>query len=628
MKKLLMGLLIFFPLLNYGQDYKVATIPDSIKENADAIKRVEEIHVIIKGVEKAVIKRKRAYTILNEAGDIFAYYSEEYDNFYMLSDISGKMFDSDGKLIKSIKKKDIADVAVNDGESLISDARKKRFAFYNKKYPYTVEFEDEITLNGIFEFPTWIPIEDDRLSVERSTYLVEFPDNYHLRYKQFNYPGTPLKSNNSLSWNITNKKAFVFEKYQPDLREITPNVFVAPSEFVFGGYSGNMSSWKELGIFYAQLYKNRDQLTSEVKLEVHKLTDHLPTNEEKVKVLYSYMQKNTRYVSIQLGIGGMQPFEAKFVAEKKYGDCKALSNYMVSLLKEAGIKANIVAIRSGEGRKGLEEDFPSHSFDHVIACVPSEKDTIWLECTNQTISPGYMGAFTGNRKALLIADDGGYVVNTPDYQANDNLEIRKVHAIIDAEGNLDADIFTSFTGIQQDLQHELIYSVNKEQREKFLNNSINLPTYKIEKSEYKERKGRIPEVDEYLKISAPNYASVSGKRMFIQPNLFDKVSKLPNDNERIFDVKISFAYRDIDTVLIQIPENYKLEAIPKDENIKNKFGEYKIAFQINGNTIKMLRLHELNANKFPAAEYTNMVAFYDAMYKADRAKIVFVKNTD
>ncbi len=77
-------------------------------------------------------------------------YMAEYDKFRSLSDISGKLFDADGKELKSIRKKEILDVPVTDGESLVTDGRTKEFAFPYTTYPYTVEFEDEMTFRWYF----------------------------------------------------------------------------------------------------------------------------------------------------------------------------------------------------------------------------------------------------------------------------------------------------------------------------------------------------------------------------------------------------------------------------------------------------------------------------------------------
>jgi hypothetical protein len=376
------------------------------------------------------------------------------------------------------------------------------------------------------------------------------------------------------------------------------------------------------------LNKNRDALPDNIKQQVHSLTDKLTTIEEKTKVLYDFLQKNTRYISIQLGIGGYQPFEAKSVADKKYGDCKALSNYMVSLLKEAGVSANYVIAYGGRGSDRVDETFPALYFNHVIACVPNGKDTIWLECTSQDVSAGYMGAFTGNRKVYVVDEKsgGGYITKTPSYKHTDNLELRTVTATVDKDGNLQAEVKTHFTGLSQELQHSLLHTATPEQRTKYLNEVISLPTYKIEKSDYKETKGYIPAMDETLIITSPNYASTSGKRLFITPNMFNKsTTRLPSDKPRKYDLELGYPFRDIDSVNITIPDGYTVEALPQNSNITNKFGNYKVNYTVTANTIQLVRLKERLNSRFTASDYEALAKFYEAMYKADRARIVFVK---
>lgn len=630
MKKLLIVLLLLSNVKGYSQKYNTATIPDSLKKNADAVKRFEELKVTIKSTSKGIVTRKYAITILNEEGAKFALYQNDYNKLQSLENISGHLYDASGKEIKSVKKKDIADYSAFDNVSLVTDNRIKRHNFYYNSYPYTIEYEDEQELNGIFFLPRWDPLEDTRLSVEQSSFLVETPVDFDLRIKQFAFDEKPIiltaGSKKSYAWKISYLRALVQEPYQPSWEALSPSILIAPSQFEIQDYPGDMSSWLNLGKFINTLNSNRQQLPENIKQDVHRLTDALTNTTEKIKVLYEYLQKNTRYISIQLGIGGWQPFDANYVATKKYGDCKALSNYMVSLLKEAHISAKYVLITAGENRLGLRDDFPAPYFNHAIVCVPQPKDSIWLECTSQTVSAGYMGNFTGNRKALLIDDDGGHVVKTPGYKTNDNLQIRKVIAVINEEGTLNAQVVTRFTGLQQDDMHSLMNEATPEQKKRYLNNTLSLPTYTVENFEYTETKGMLPEVLEKLSITAPNYANITGKRLFIAPNFFNKsASKLPEDSNRKYDLQFNTSYRDEDSIQITIPANYIVETMPKEVSIKNIYGAYSIKFNVKDNFINVVRKNERAEGYFSKKEYNNILKFFNDIYSADRGRIVLVK---
>ncbi len=97
------------------------------------------------------------------------------------------------------------------------------------------------------------------------------------------------------------------------------------------------------------------------------------------------------------------------------------------------------------------------------------KDSIWLECTSQSVSPGYMGTFTGGRKAILIDEDGGHIVQTPSYSAKDNTQCRVVNAQVGPDGNLDANVSTMYACVRQDLPQEMIDEMSSERRQKYLN---------------------------------------------------------------------------------------------------------------------------------------------------------------
>lgn len=635
MKKTTFLLIAFFlATINAMADsgeYAVSAIPAILLKNADAVLRMEELRFEVINTREAVKNYHYVITILNENGDKWSEFADYYDKLREISSVQGYLYDAAGKELKKMKTKDLEDLSGIDETSLMNDNRIKRHNFYCKTYPYTIEYNVEIRYRHTLFFPDWVPQGGEKLSVERSRVIIICPEDYKFRYKAFNYTGEPVITHENKrrvsTWAVTNVPAIIKEIYQPPLKEITTAVIFAPTEFQIGDYKGNMQSWQDFGKFIYALKEGRDILPPEIKSKVHELTDTISDVKRKISVLYQYLQKNTRYISIQLGIGGWQPFDAAFVASRSYGDCKALSNYMYSMLKEAGIKSDYTVIHSGDNAMDIVEDFPSQQFDHVILCVPLKKDTVWLECTSQTLPAGYLGGFTANRYALAVDENGGTLVHTPLYGLEDNLQVKKIKAVLSGDATLSVNVQSVYSAMQQDNLHMLIHGLSKEKLKEYLHDELDFGTYDISNFSYAEHKSSLPAIDESLDIEVSNYATITGKRIFVSPDIMTRShTKFPADTGRKYDIQSGFEYREIDSAEIEIPKGYRPEAMPQDVSVVSKFGKYNCSVRLENTKLLYSRSFEHYSGRFPAKDYGELVRFYETVYKADRNRVVLVKN--
>lgn len=624
--------IIFFSTggLLYAQDYSIKSIPDSLLEEVNYVKRIEELKIEVISPSKVRYYRKYVFTILNEKGVGYGVLAEYYDNFKSIESIDGELYNAAGIKLKSVKKKDIADVSWGEGSTLADDVRYKEHDFGFREYPYTVSYEIKSETDGLLGLPHWMPQTREGVSVVQSSLSVVYSLHNPVRYK-LNLIGKPDSSTTKngdikLTWSVSNLVKRTPEPYQPSWYYLLPSVQLAPSFIYAQGYSGNISNWTNYGLFIYQLIKGRDALPENIIKKVHEISDRLQNKQEKIEALYRYLQESTRYISIQLGIGGWQPYDANFVGTKKYGDCKALSNYMIALLKEAGIVANYVEIEAGENAEPLQEDFPCSQANHVIVCIPNEKDTVWLECTSAYTSAGYNGLFTGNRRALLIKEDGAHIVSTSRYRSSDNLVRRKVSASIDMSGTLKANITARYTGQEQENLFGMLHYFTEAERRDYLSQLYPIASYKIEKQTHKETRGLIPVIDQELQLSAENYAVLNGKRLFITPNQFNQMGARYNtDQPRKYSIRYPYSFLNYDTISITIPSGYIIESMAKDVNISNKFGHYSIYFNVTGNTISVYREYERYTLEAPATDWPIYAKFMDDVFKGDRGKITLVK---
>lgn len=591
----------------------------------------EETVFTVHSISSGTTLIKTTITILNPNGKHRAKLYVPYDKLSKVDFIKGTSYDRFGKKIKALKKSDIVDVSSMNDFSLFEDNRVKIADLTHTSYPYVVEYEYQTTSNNMLFYTTWAPLDEERLAVKEASFKVMMPKGMKLRYKEINLNEKVKQESTAThdvySWRLGNMKAVEREPYGPFFSEIIPIVRTAPADFEVQGYKGNMENWESYGKWINKLNEGRGTLPEATKLKLQSMVADVQDPAEKVKKVYHYLQQNTRYISIQLGIGGWQPFEASFVDSKGYGDCKALTNYTQAMLKTVGIDSYHALIRAGDDVPNISIDFPSSQFNHVILCVPMPKDTLWLECTSQNAAAGYSGSFTGGRHALLVTPEGGKLVKTPDYKANDNLQKRTILVNLDEKGNGQASINTLITGLQQEDYSNTINNLKPEDQRKWLYQQIKMPSFEIASFSLKETKDRIPAVSEKLELNLRQCATLSGKRMFVTLNLMNKWESAPRQIEkRQYDVVRGMSFHDVDTVIYQLPVGYTLEYQPQDIVYTSTFGEYRAKVSIDGQKLVYIRSLQMHKGRYSSETYPAIVEFINNIVKADGQQAVFVKN--
>lgn len=608
-------------------------IPQTLTQQASAVIRSDHQRLVVQSKSKAVFNRQLTVTVLNAKGDKYAQLAVHYDKLQQAPSIKGTLYDAAGNVVRKLKNSDIRDQSAIPDFALFSDGRVKVADLSHAQYPYTVSFEmTQEKEGGIFMHRVWAPQPGLDVSVEDARMEILTPQTLDFRYREKNLASTASVSTEQgmkrLFWHITGITAIKHERYWPQDYTPQPYVLFAANEFQVAGISGDMRSWQSYGNYQRVLNEGKQDLSPTTREAVRKLVADCPDRLCKIRRVYEYLQKNTRYIYIGLGIGGWQPYPASYVEQKSYGDCKALSNYMCALLEAIDIPAYYALVGAGDDNLPVDESFVADYFNHIIVCIPNERDTLWLECTSQSESFGYLGSFTGNRKALAITPEGGKLLPTTTYPMEANRQRRTADVYLDESGNARAEVTTTYTGLQQDLYSQLA-ELGAQKQQSWLQENLSLPDFQLESFSFDRKKDLVPAVTEKLKLQLKQYASKSSKRFFLVPNLLSVVNAPAGSaEERKGPVQLSaFAYWDEDEIRYHLPVGYYLENKPQEVHIQSAFGEYRTQVIAEEGVLIYRRSLRVNNEVFPAASYEQLMNFLRQVAKTDKMKLVLVNNT-
>ncbi|RYD92807.1 MAG: DUF3857 domain-containing protein, partial [Sphingobacteriales bacterium] len=549
--------------------------------------------------------------------------------------IKGFTYDAQGLPTGKISEKNFRDVYVGNDFSLFEDSRMKYFKPAITTYPYTIEYEYEVRSNETMSFNDWMPTNTLDVAVEKSIYTFSCFPEFDIRYKAFNMQaplttGTNASGLKTYTWTVNNLKASKIEPYSPQTENFLPMVKIAPVSFKYQNISGSFTNWNELGKWiYDKLLTGRDNLDAATVSHIKQLTAGITDPKLKAKKIYEFMQQKTRYISIQIGIGGYRPFPASEVDMLGYGDCKALSNYMRALLKAVDIESYYCQVYAGDDKKNMDVDFASMTqANHAILCLPFKNDTTFLECTSQKAPFGFLGDFTDDRTVLACTPQGGKLIHTPKYTTEVNAQLRKAVFTIDTTGTLTGNMQTTYKGTQYDNRERIVQEKPldriKEYKKIYPINNI-----EIEKLELTQDKSLQPVTSESLVFNAYDYAAVETGKMYFTPNIVNRrKTPLREVRNRKNVVYIGRGYTDEDEIIYNIPAGYKFEKQPLDVNLNKPFGKYAASVTLADNKLVYKRRIQLMDGTYSKETYPELVAFFQSIVDADQYSVMMSKDAE
>ena len=629
MKQTLLFSTFLISSFSFAQNYAVDQIPADLIKDAYAVVRKNEEKIELLKVDELKYTEDVVVTVLSKAGDNYVGAQANYDPNTKIDLFEATLYDANGKEIKKFKTKDFGDQSYVTGGQMYTDDRVKYLNYTPTNYPYTIHYKIITTNKNTLWIPRWSPIRAANLSIEKSSYQFVNKTSSTIRLKEDNFKGfdiAKIGDNNNLSYSLNNVLAFNEEDQMVGSQKIFPRAILASNQINIDGVKGNFDNWNDYGKWtFDNLIRSKLDFTPAQKSTFQNMVKDAKSDEEKVQILYKHLQNKVRYIGVQLGIGGLSPFPNSYVESKSYGDCKALSNYMIGMLDAVNIKSYHTILFAGNPID-IDEQMMYQQGNHMIVYVPLNGKDVWLEATSQTAPYNYLGDFAGNRKVLIVDEKGGKIIPSQQFRTEDNELFVNGNATLLADGTLNFNFSETSKGLIYENFSRFNQLSEKDLDVRLKNRFSYLQGISFKKKEFNnDWKNAV--FTSNFEFSAPNYAKIQGNNIILNIIPVNKEeTSVKKMKDRKFDFNIETGYVDEVFYTLTLPSGYKLPQKFYAITVKSAFGEYQL--EINpkeNNTFEIKRIYKQFSGTFSKEKYNEYVEFRRQISGYDNTKLLLEK---
>jgi uncharacterized protein DUF3857 len=593
------------------------------QKDAVAIILLDEEVTTVKENGEIETTDRRAVRILRPQGrDRFGYVAVSFDKDSKIISMKGWAIPVDGKEYE-VKEKDAVETAGFSSEELYSDERARvlqlpaanpgnvvGYEVVQRKRPYV--FDEE------WYFQETVPVRHARFSVQ-------LPAGWEMKTVWVNYPEVRETNagGNSYSWDLENIPGIEVERNMPPWRVIAGRMGVKYFPVDPAMRSKTTGTWNDIALWDAGLTTSSRIATPEIKQKVAELTANAPGKLDKIRALTDFMQRQIRYVAIEIGIGGVQPHAAGDVFRYRYGDCKDKATLLSSMLHEIGVDSYLMLAQTERGI--VRPDFPSiSSFNHAILAIhlpddvsesglfailhhPTYGRLLIFDPTDSYTPLGYIPWEEQDNYALLVTPTGGELLALPLLAPPTNRLMRTGELTLSPNGDLTGVVDEIRWGEPAVTSRAALLQTAPSDRAKVFENFLG-----FEVSNFTLQGASVGNLELYdqslflhYKFVVRNYARVAGNLLLVRPRVLgSKVGDVDLPIDRKYPVEFMDATLQTDDYKITLPAGFIADDLPDPVDVKSDYGTYKSKSDVTDGTLHYQRTFErkdvmVATQKFP-----------------------------
>lgn len=444
--------------------------------------------------------------------------------------------------------------------------------------------------------------------VARSEYVLITPKSRQFYFNKPNLAGLKQtveeKGNDRIYHYVAeNVPAMEAEPNQPPLAESLAHVHVS-----------TYKNWDDMGRWYWGLVKDQFTADDEVRRRVAEITKGLTDDKAKVRAVYDFVVQKTRYVALEFGIHGFKPYRCAQIFARGFGDCKDKATLIVTMLKELGIPATIVVVRTGMRGDFETEPASLAPFDHAIAYVPSMD--LYLDGTAEWTGSNELPSMDRGALAIQINEGKPKLVHLPEPPASESISSKHVDATLLPDGTAQLALKLGATGATASSwrQHYQAKATQKQRLQEDL--SSELPGIELAQVTTNDLEDIEQKVEVQAKGKAPNFARKDGETWRVPTGSKEYVvSTFAPLSQRRRDIRIFVQSTRENETVVHLPQGAKVLSAPHPTEGQSPYGTYKVEVDNTGGSVRVKTTVAITRSRIPAAEYPAFRAFCE---RADR----------